>query len=36
MTSLSDEINDGPVLFTTLQMVEREVGQFSTTKPAAK
>ena len=36
VTPLSDQINDGPVLFATLEMVEREVGQFSTTKPAAK
>jgi hypothetical protein len=36
VTPLSDEINDGPVFFATLEMVEHEVGQFSTTKPAAK
>src|ERR1700745_654748 len=36
VTPRSEEINDGPVLFATLEMVEREVGQFSTTKPAAK
>jgi hypothetical protein len=36
MTPLSDEINDGPVLFATLEMVERKVAQFSATKPTAK
>jgi hypothetical protein len=35
VTPLSDQIHDGPVLFATLEMVERKVGQFSTTKPAA-
>jgi len=36
VTPLSHEINDGPVLFATLEMVERKVRQFSTAKPAAK
>jgi hypothetical protein len=36
VTPLSNEINDGPVPFATLEMVERKVGQFSTAKPAAK
>src|SRR6266513_1608900 len=36
VTPLSAQIHDGPVLFATLAMVERKVGQFSTTKPAAK
>lgn len=29
-------VRDGPVLFATLEMIERKVGQFSTTKSTAK
>jgi hypothetical protein len=36
VTPLSDESNDGPVFFATLEMVEPKIAQFSATKPAAK
>ena len=34
--ALSDEIDDGPMVFSTLKMIKTEFGQFATTKPAAE
>ena len=36
MTPLSYKINNGPVLFATLEVIEPKVRQFPTTKPATK
>jgi hypothetical protein len=32
---LSNQVNDGPVVFTTLERVEGEFGKLSTAKPTA-
>jgi hypothetical protein len=36
VTAFSNEVNNCPVLFATLEVVDREVGKFPTAKPAAK
>jgi hypothetical protein len=35
VTALSNEVNDGPVLFATLEMIDCEAGKFPTAKSAA-
>jgi hypothetical protein len=35
VTNFSDQVNEGPMVFTTLEMIEGEFAKFPTAKPTA-